>query len=127
MEELKKAVELKRKKYEEQGYADKDFEKDINNARVKMWLPDSVFTQQTMLLIASKALHSDSGDVDEDAKLKKRYAEAVAKHTQINGEILNIEKVGLADCEAYCMIYWLELLSPLSIWAESRAKKMITS
>ena len=126
-EKIRKAVEEKRKKYEEQGYADKDFEKTVDGLKIKMWLPESVFTQQTMLLLASKALESNSNDIDEFSKVKKRYAEAVAKHTRINGEDLNIEKVGYGASEAYCLMYWMELLSPLSAWADLRAEKILLS
>lgn len=127
MEELKKAVEAKRKKYEAQGFADKDFQKTIDGAVVKMWLPDSVFEQQKMILMATNALSSDLSDVDEASSSKQRYANEVAKYTQINRESLDIQKSGLANCEAYCMIYWTELLAPLSVWAESKARKMLTS
>jgi hypothetical protein len=127
MKQVQDSIEAKRKKYEEQGFADLSFEKSIGDKKLKMWLPSSIFMQQTMLLMASKVVSDGIDDIDEASKLNERYIKAVAKHTQINGEDLKPETCGLADCQGYILLYWTELLAPLSRWGETRAKKIITS
>jgi hypothetical protein len=121
----KEKVEAKRKKYEEQGFADVDFEKEIDGKKIKMFLPSSVFVQQKMIIMASKVFSNQDYSVDEESDLAERFIKAVCKHTQINGNEANPEQEGIIRCQAYALMYWLELLNPLSTWGESIQKKMI--
>lgn len=118
-------IEDKRKKYEEQGYADKEFEKTVNGKFIKIWLPASVFVQQTLLSIAAKVMTNDFQDMDEGAKLTERYYRAVCSHLQIDAKNAVVDSLDLADLQAYALLYWVELLAPLSAWGDVKAKKAI--
>lgn len=118
-------IEAKRRKYESQSYADKDFEKNIDGKFIKIWLPASVFVQQTLLSIAAKVFANDFNDIDECAKLTERFYKAVCSHMQIDGKQINIESLDLADLQSYALLYWVELLAPLSAWGDVKAKKAI--
>lgn len=120
-------IETKRAKYEEQGYADKDFEKNIDGKFIKIWLPNSVFVQQTFLSIASKVFKNDFQDIDEEAKLTERLYKAVCSHMQIDAKAVNAELLDLAELQAYSLLYWVELLAPLSAWGDVKAKRIILS
>lgn len=118
-------IEDKRKKYEEQGHADKEFEKTVNGRFVKIWLPASVFVQQTLLSIAAKVMTNDFQDIDECSKLTERYYKAVCSHLQIDAKNVNADSMDLADLQAYALLYWVELLAPLSAWGDVKSKNTI--
>lgn len=118
-------IEQKRKKYEEQNFADKDFEKTIDAKFVKIWLPTSVFVQQTLLSIAAKVFSSGVKDIDEEAKLTERFYKAVCSHMQIDSKAVNPELLDLGELQGYALLYWVELLAPLSAWGDVKAIKAI--
>ena len=53
----KKAIE-KAKKYKTQGFADKEFVKMQNGKNVRMFLPNSVFEQQKLLLLGNEVIEN---------------------------------------------------------------------
>ena len=125
--QIQSRVAEKRKKYEEQNFADKDFEKTIDGKFIKLWLPSSVFVQQTLLSIAVRVFSNDFQDIDESSRLTERYYRAVCNHLQIEGANVNPDTLDLADLQAYALLYWVELLAPLSQWGDVKAKKAILS
>lgn len=122
---VQKRSEDKGKKYEEAGAADKDFQKKIDGKTIHMWLPDSVFDQQKMIALASEIYHKTGNYVEDELRIVKEYSCMVLKHTKIDGQILNPELYSFADLEAYPLLYWMELLSPLFSWGQERTKKVI--
>lgn len=123
---LKKKVEEKAKRYEENGAADTDFEKKIDEkTKIHMWLPSSVFEQQRMVSLASLIFQDALSSVEEILAIKEQYARMVLKHTKLNGQIQDPDKYSIADLEAYPLLYWAELLSPLLLWGEQRAEKLL--
>lgn len=117
----------KRKKYEEQGCADKTFEKKIDGKHIKMWLPESVFVQQKLLSIAAKVFSGDFSNIDEEGELNERYIKAVYSHMQIDSKTANPDISDFGDLQAFGLLYWTELLSPLSTWGDIKARKVMLS
>lgn len=115
----------KRKKYEEQGFADKTFEKRVDDKLIKIWLPDSVFVQQKLLSLGSKVFSSNNLNIDEEGELTERFSKAVCLHMQIEGNDVTPETLEFGELQAYTLLYWLELLSPLSVWGDVKAQKVI--
>lgn len=115
----------KRKKYEEQGFADKDFSKTVDDKHIKIWLPSSVFNQQKLLSLGSKVFSGHDLSIDEEGDLTERFSKAVCVHMQIDGDSVAPETLEFGDLQAYALLYWLELLSPLSVWGDAKAEKVI--
>ena len=126
-EALQKRVLVKREKYQEQGFADDTLEKTVNGKLIKMWLPNSVFVQQKLLSIAAKVFSSDFKDIDEEAELTERYYKAVCTHTQLDGDNVNAAALDLGSLQAFALLYWMELLYPLSLWGDEKSKEAILS
>lgn len=122
---IQDSLVAKRKKYEEQGFADKTYEKTIDGKHFKIWLPSSVFVQQKMLSIGSKVFNNDFLNIDEEADLTERFSKAVCSHMQVEGKEVSAETLEFAELQAYALLYWLELLSPLSMWGDVKAQKVI--
>ena len=122
---LQERVLAKRTKYKEQGTADLDFMKTIGEDTLRMWLPKSVFDQQKLLSVGAKVFSSDFKDIDEEAELTKRYFVAICAHAQINGESVNAEKLGFGVLQSYALLYWMELLYPLSLWGDEKSREAI--
>mgnify|MGYP003652421364 CR=1 FL=1 len=120
-------IEEKRVAYEAQNYADTTFEKTIDGKFLKIWLPASVFVQQQILALGSKVMSSDFANFDEQNALTERFYKAVFSHLQVDGKTVNPETCSLGDLQAYAWLYWVELLAPLSLWGDGKAKRAILS
>lgn len=117
-------VNDKRKKYQEQGFADKDFEKQIGGKLFKIWLPSSVFEQQKLVNLASR-LFAGSLSFQEESDLTALYYNYVCKHASIDNSPVQAELLGLEQIQAFSLLYWVELLFPLSLWSDERTKEMM--
>jgi hypothetical protein len=127
MEEIiKQKVIDKRAKYKEQGFADKDFEKQIGKKHLKLWLPNSVFHQQKLLMLASK-IFAGSISIDEEMELTDRFYKEVCKHGQLDGNNIVAESLELNEIQGFALLYWVELLYPLSLWSDEKIKEMTLS
>ena len=115
----------KQKAYEEQGYADKDFSKKVDDKHIKIWLPDSVFVQQKLLSLGSKVFGDYNLNIDEESDLTERFSKAVCSHMQIDQKTVVPETLEFGELQAYALLYWLELLSPLSAWGDAKAQRVI--
>jgi hypothetical protein len=125
LEEVRKKTEEKSKRYEEKGVADKEFIRQLDGKQLKMWLPSSVFDQQRMITLASEVYHKSGNYIEEELRHLKEYSSMVFKHTSVEGKIIDPELYTYADLEAYPLLYWVELLSPLFSWGQARSKKLI--
>jgi hypothetical protein len=116
----------KRKKYKEQGFADKDFEKTLDGKHFKIWLPSSVFEQQKLINLASR-LFSGNLSFQEESELTTLYYNYVCKHAHLDGKPVNAEVLGLEQLQAFALFYWVELLFPLSLWSDEKTKELMLS
>jgi hypothetical protein len=124
-ERNRKSLFAKRDKYEQQGFADKDFQMTLDDKIIKIWLPSSVFAQQALLSLGDKVVHDRFADIEEENKLTERFYKTICLHLQINGASVNPESLELANLQTYSWIYWTELLYPLSLWSDAKARKAI--
>lgn len=124
---IESRIEAKNKKYEEQSFADKDFEKNIDNKLVKMWLPSSVFVQQALLSLGEKVASNRFRNLEEETSLTEEFYKKVCAHLQINGAAIVAETLELTDLQIYGLLYWVELLAPLSAWGDVKARKVMQS
>lgn len=127
-EDKKKSQEhilAKRDKYDQQGFADKDYQFTLDGKTVKLWLPSSVFAQQSLLSLGSRVVHDQFADFEEETKLTEKYYKIICSHMQIDGKPVNPELLELANLQAYALTYWAELLYPLSLWSDAKAKKAL--
>lgn len=124
-EKTQNQILAKRDKYEAQGFADKDYQFVFDNKTIKIFLPASVFEQQALLSLGDRVMHDKFVDFDDQIKLTKRFYLAICTHMQIDGNSVNAETLELANLQSYALKYWAELLYPLSLWSDAKAKKAI--
>lgn len=121
----KERVFSKRDKYEQQGFADKDFETHVGEHFVKFFLPDSVFAQQNLLSLGDKVMHGRFENFEQEQELTEKFYRIICQHLRINGSAINLSTVELVDLQCYAYIYWMELLYPLSLWSDIKVRKAI--
>ena len=124
-EKNRKRVFSKRDKYEEQGFADKDFQTTVGKNIVKMWLPSSVFAQQAILSLGDKVINERFDNIEQEQILTEKFYRLVCQHLQINNNAVNPETIELVDLHSYTWVYWMELLYPLSLWSDQKVRKVI--
>lgn len=122
---IKKHVEEKKEKYKSQGRADKEFEKKINGKNVKIWLPNSVFDQQKLMMLGEEIMNS-AKDFETNFQLTTKFYLEVCKHLMIDTNLANAELLELSELKAYSMLYYVELLLPLSLWGDMVADEILS-
>jgi|WetSurMetagenome_2_1015567.scaffolds.fasta_scaffold364329_2 hypothetical protein len=121
----KEYLEQKVQRYKEQGYADKEFEKIINNKRIKIILPNSVFDQQKLLFMGLDIMTEKELDFNNNFELTKKYLIEVCKNMWIDNKQINPESIELPELQAYGYMYWEELLYPLHLRGDILAREII--
>jgi hypothetical protein len=122
LELLQERIKAKANKYKEQGFADKEFRTEYQSKKITMTLSNNVFEQNKLLNFAVDVL---SGNSDNEEKFLKD----IAANILVDGkELLNI--LGQKDFElpqllSLCILYYSELLAPLSLWRDIVAKEML--
>jgi hypothetical protein len=122
---IKKHVEEKKELYKSQGRADKEFEKKINGKNIKIWLPNSVFDQQKMMMLGEEIMNT-SKDFDTNFELTSKFYREVCKYLMVDSNLANPELLELSEIKAYSMLYYVELLLPLSLWGDMVADEILS-
>jgi hypothetical protein len=122
-------IKAKADKYKNQGFADKEFRKDLNNKKIVMMLPNNVFEQHRLLNLAEE-IFAQRLNLEDMTNLEEKYLKEIAKYTLIDGQefanILGQKDAELAHLETYGILYYMELLAPLSAWRDIVAEEMFS-
>lgn len=122
-------IKEKSEKYQEQGFADKEFRKEIKGKRVVMALPNNVYEQQKLLLMAESVMVNNLSFY-ESFDLEKKFYEEISKNILIDNNplssMLGMKDYELPQLQSYSMLYYIELLAPLSQWRDIVAKEILT-
>lgn len=125
---IQERIKAKCDKYKNQGYADKEFRKDLNGKKIVMTLPNNVFDQQKLLNLADTVLNNNY-DFYTSNELEEKYLKEVANKTLIDGQelssILGHKDFELPQLQTLSVLYYTELLAPLSQWRDIIAKEIL--
>lgn len=126
---IQERIKAKCDKYNNQGYADKEFRKDWKDKKLVMTLPNNVFEQQKLLNLAETSLNNNY-DFYVSSELDEKYLKEIAARILIDGKelssILGQKDFELPQLETLSVLYYVELLAPLSRWRDIVAQEMFS-
>jgi hypothetical protein len=120
-------IKEKAKKYKEQGFADTEYRDDEN--KIIMKLPKNVMEQHKLLILAESVITKTNSSYDEIVSLEERYYNAISKNILVDGvelsEKIKAGNVSVSHLLSYGILYYAELLSPLTSWRDIIATELL--
>lgn len=131
--DVQEAVKAKIRDVQENGFVEKEFDGMLGDKKVKMILPNDVRKQLYLLKIGDQWM-TDSGqllmggvsDLETAYNMSVNYLENITKNMLIDGEeVKDLNQIPVEDLKAYGLVYYLELLLPLSHRSATKSEESV--
>lgn len=125
--DIQEASKRKIEDIQKREFVNKDFEIEIGGKKIKFSLPNDVRKQLLALTLAQKwLLDNGSGSLEDSHNTNIAYCELVVNNMLIDGQSVNdLNAVNVEDLKAYGLVYYMELLLPLSHRSAMKAEDSI--